>query len=818
MDTILQDLRYAFRLLMRQRIFTFLALTTLALGIGANSAIFAVVNAVLLRPLPFRDPARVVLIEEVIKRISPQGMAVTPSDLIEFQRGSQAFESVAGYTITSMDLTGGGEPERLQGLRVSSQIFPVLGVSPVIGRAFTQGEDRHGSGVAVISYRLWQKRFGGEPGIAGRVVDFDRQPTTIIGVLPREFEFPLPGLPFGGGHDVWVPLGLTQQDLALIGNYNFVVVARLKPGVTIAQAQADAKATTHRILEKIPPSQRVVGITLDAHVAPVTERIARESRAMLWLLLGAVGLVLLIACLNVANLLLGRAMGRERELTIRSSLGASSARLLRQSLTESLLLSIAGGAAGLALAAWLVSLFSRVIPASVPRSASIDIDWNVTAFTGAVSLVAALLFGAMPAVMAARTGEATRLKDASRSATTGFGRARFRKLLVVGEVAFSLMLLVGGVLLVRSLIALHSVNPGFDVQHVLTARITLPATAYPDAAATRDFFESAVHELGTLPGATTAGAATAPLLSLRNQQLFTVKDRSIPSALAANFTVLGDYFQAVGIRLQQGRLFDSRDRRESQPVLVINETMARQYFPGKDAIGQEIKVGSPTSPGPWSVVIGVVADVKNNELANGVRPALYSPYSQIADPMFALGFGRSMVLAVKAASEPDTLTSAVRTAVARLDPQLPVSDLQTIRAQMEASLAPEWFQTGILSSFAGLALLLAAIGIYGVVSFAVTQRTREIGVRVALGATRRSVLKLVIWDGMKPVLAGIVLGTGASFGLSRLIAGFLFGVPSTDWVAFSLASVVLCVVAVAANLAPARRAASVDPVVALRYE
>jgi predicted permease len=817
MGTTLHDLRYAIRLLARQRVFTFLALTTLALGIGANSAIFAVVNAVLLRPLPFRDPGRLVLIEDVIKQISPNGMTVTPSDLIEYQRDSHVFESVAGYTLSSMDLTGVGSPERLQGLRVSPEIFPILGVSPVVGRGFTPAEDHPGSGVAVISYRLWQRRFGGDPGVAGRVVDFDRKPTTIVGVLPKDVEFPLPGLPFGGGRDVWVPLGITPQDQAVIGNYNFAVIARLKTGVNMAQAQADVQAVARRIYEGLPAFVRA-GFMLDAQVSPVTEQVAHDSRKLLWLLAGAVGFVLLIACVNVANLLLGRAAGREKELAIRSSLGASRARLLRQLFTESLLLSISGGAAGLLLAMWLVALLAGVIPDSVPRAATIDLDWHVVAFTVVVSVFAGLLFGAMPALTAARTSESARLKDVSRSATSGLGRVRLRGLLVVSEVALSLVLLVGAGLLVRSLIALRSVDPGFDVQHVLTAQVTLPPTAYEDVAAVRGFFERATGELATLPGASAAGAATAPLLSLRNQNLFTVKDPSIPSALAVNATVLGDYFQAVGIPLRRGRLFDSHDRRESEPVLVINETMARQYFAGKDAIGQQIKLGSPSSPDPWYTVIGVVADVKNNELANSVRPQIYQSYAQLQDSLFAAGFGRSMVLAVKARSEPAPLTSAVRAAVARFDPELPLTDLKTVREQMEASLAPEWFQTGLVASFAGLALLLAAIGIYGVVSFAVTQRTQEIGLRMALGAGRGGVLKLVIGQGMTPVLAGVVLGMVASFGLTRLMTGFLFGVPPTDWVTFLVAPVALCIVALAANLAPARRAASVDPMVALRYE
>jgi predicted permease len=817
MGNTLHDLRYAIRVLARQRVFTLLALTTLALGIGANSAIFAVVNAVLLRPLPFREPDRVVLIEEVIKKLSPDGMAVTPSDLIEYQRSSQSFESVAGYTPTSMDLTGNGSPEHLDGMRVSAEIFPVLGVGPVIGRGFTRAEDHPDSGVAVISYRLWQRRFGGDPRVAGRVVDFDRKPTTIVGVLPKDFEFPLPGLEFGGGHDVWVPLGITSKERAVVGNYNFAVIARLKPGVNLAQAQADVQAIARRIQANAPAFARA-GFTLDAQVSPVAERVAQNSRKLLWLLAGAVGFVLFIACVNVANLLLGRAAGRERELTIRAALGASSGRLLRQLFTESLLLSIGGGVVGLLLAMWLVTLLARVIPASVPRAATIDLDWRVVAFTAAVSVLAGLLFGAMPALTAAQTGESARLKDVSRSTTSGLGRARLRGLLVVSEVALSLVLLVGAGLLVRSLIALRSVDPGFDVQHVLTAQVALPANAYWDASAVRGFFQRAVDGLATLPGASAAGASTAPLLSLRSQNLFTVKDPAVPSALAVNGVVLGDYFQAVGIRLRRGRLFDSRDRRGSEPVLVINETMARQYFPGKDAVGQQIKLGSPSSLDPWYTVIGVVADVKNNELANSVRPQIYQTYSQLPDSLFAVGFGKSMVLAVKAASEPVELTSAVRATVARLDPELPVTDLETVRAQVEASLAPEWFQTGLVASFAGLALLLAAIGIYGVVSFAVTQRTREIGVRMALGASRRGVLGLVIGQGMRPVFAGVLLGMAASFVVTRLMTGFLFGVAPTDWITFSVAPVVLCGVALVANLAPARRAASVDPMVALRYE
>ncbi len=811
MRTTLNDLRYAARQLARQRLFTLVALATLALGIGANSAIFAVVDAVMLRPLPYREPGRLVLIEELIRKLGPQGLPVTPQDMVEFQRNTTAFDEVAAFTATSMELTGAGQPERLEGLRVSPEIFQALGVTLSAGRGFAPEEDRPDSGVAVISYRLWQRRFAGASGAVGRVVNFNRKPVTIVGVLPKDFEFPLPGIIFGGGKDVWMPLGLTPQEIATIGNYNYALIGRMKPDVTLSGAQADVQAVARRMYEKLPPRIQAE-FTLDAQVTPVTVSVVRDSRKLLWLLAGAVGFVLLIACVNVANLLLTRAANRQQELAIRASLGASRTRLIRHLLTESLLLSTVGGGGSLLLAMWLVGWLARVMPASIPRVSTIALDWHVVAFTTAVSVLSGLLFGTMPALSAV-----ARLKGAVRGATQNVAHARLRGLLVVSEVALSLVLLVGAGLLVRSLVALRSVDPGFDVQHILTARVTLPASAYRDAASIRGFYQRAVDALAALPGASATGAATTPFLNLRGQNLFTVKTAGFPQSLSSHAQVAGNYFQAAGIPLRRGRIFDSRDRAESEPVIVINETLARTYFPGRDPVGQQIKLGSRETPDPWLTVIGVVADVKNNELANAVRPQTYVAYAQVNDRILT-GFFSSMVLTVKAAAEPAALTSAVRAAIARLDPELPVTDLQTMRAQVERSLSPQWFQTGLVGSFAGLALLLAAIGIYGVVSYAVTQRTREIGVRMALGASRGNVLKLVIGQSMKFVVAGVVLGLGASVALTRVMTSFLFGVTATDALTFVLAPAVLCVVALIANLAPARRASGVDPVVALRYE
>jgi putative ABC transport system permease protein len=807
------DLRYAIRSLLRQRLLATACLATLALGIGANSAIFAVLNVALLRPLPYRDPGRLVIIEEVIGKLTPDGAPVTPSATVEFQRNTHVFDSVGAFTFITRDLTGIGPPERLRGLRASAGVFQALGVIPAAGRVFTSAEDRPDSGVAVISYELWQRRFGADPGMIGRVVNFDRKPVTIIGVLPADFEFPLPGIPFAGGRDFWVPMGFTPQELSS-SSYNYELVARMKPSITLSAAQADAQSVTRRIYEKLPPRVQALA-TLDARVKPLTGMIGQNSRRLLWLLVGAVGLVLLIACVNVANLLLSRASGRERELAIRSSLGARRARLLRQLLTESVVLGIAGGAVGLLVAAWLMTALVRFIPPSVPRAASVDLDWRVVAFTAATAVVTGLLFGMIPAFAGTRASESARLKEASRGATPA--RNRLRGLLVVSEVAFSFVLLAGAGLLARSLIALRSVNPGFNAEHVLTAQVAVPPADYPTGASIQNFYQQAVEALAALPGATAAGAATSPLLNLARQNLFTIKSGDFPSDLSSHAWVLGNYFQALGIPLRRGRLFDSRDRPGSEPALMINETMARRYFPGQDPIGQQIKMGSRESPDPWYTVVGVVADVKNNGLANAVKPQTYAAYPQLEGPL-ATGLGRSLVLTVRSANESGSLAADLRAAVARLDPQLPVTNVQTTRALLEDSLTPQRFQTGLVGAFAGLALLLAAVGIYAVVSYAMTQRTPEIGLRMALGASRTSVLRLAISQGMWFVLAGMALGLAMSLALTRTLTGFLFGVKPIDPWTFALSSVILFAVALAANFAPARRASSVDPVVALRYE
>lgn len=816
MDDLVRDLRYAGRNLHRSPGFAALAVLIMALGIGANSAIFAVVNTVLLRPLPYVDSERIVLIDDVIPALTHEGMPSTPQDVLEFQRNSRAFSAVAGFTMNDVDLTGQEQPERLQGARVSAELFGVLGVQPALGRGFTPAEDRPGSGVAVISYSLWERRFAGNPGIVGKVVSLDRQPTRIVGVMPKDFEFPLPGMFFGGKKDIWTPMGFTPRELNTLGIYNFAMIGRLRPGVTFHQAQADAHAVAIGIMAKYPPQVRAQA-TLDAQVTPVLQRVVQRSRQLLWLLVGAVALVLLIACVNCANLSIARAAGREGELVVRASLGAGQGRLFRQLLTESLVLSVAGGAAGLMLAIWLVRLLKTVIPASVPRAEAIALDWRVAAFTAAISVLAGLIFGTLPAFVAVRSSASTRLRSAGRGTTTSRTRSRLRGFLVVCEVALSMVLLVGAGLLVRTLVALHSVDPGFDIEHVLTAHISLPPLAYGDADAIRGFYRRAIDQLAALPGSRGAGAAAANLLNPARGRLFVVKNPAVPPAVSSHAEVLGDYFQAVGIPLRRGRLFDSRDRKGTEPVLLINETLARRYFPGQNPVGQQIKLGSRQSTDPWYTVIGVVGDSKNDGLVNDVRPQTYEAYSQM-DDLSVRTRGGSMVLAVRSAGRPDMLASALRGAVGRLDPQLPVTNLETTRATVEESLGPESFQTWLVSGFAALAMLLAAVGIYGVVSCVVAQRTQEMGVRMALGASRRNVVSMVVWQGMKFVLTGVALGLFASFGLTRVLEGFLYRVKPTDTLTFALASALLCLVALVANFAPARRAAGIDPACSLREE
>jgi putative ABC transport system permease protein len=820
---MLPDLRYAFRTLRREPLFALVAILTLALGIGANSAIFAVVDAVLLRPLPYRDADRLLTIHERIPRVSSFAMNVPAPDVLEFQRTNVAFESVAGFTSTTADLTGAGQPERLSALRSTPELFGVLGATPRIGRTFTAAEDHPRSDVAVISDRLWRSRFGGDPSVVGRVVQLDRRPVTIIGVMPRGFEFPLPGVSYFKPADLWIPMGFTPRELAAnTDEFNYGVVARIKPGLNRAQALGDVQRMVSIVFARYPAEAKGL-LTVEGSIAPLAEDIVKGPRDLLWLLMGAVGFVLLIACANVANLLLGRAARREREMAIRSSMGASRVRLLRQLLTESLVLAVAGAVAGIALAFGLLQFIATLIPESVPRAGQIALDWRVAGFTLAVSMVAAVIFGIVPAFAAARAQEGSQLKDAARGATAGSRRARLRGLLVASEVALSLALLVGAGLLVRTFAALNRVNPGFEVEHLLSASLALPSSTYSRPAQIRSFYQRAVDEARTIPGVRAAGATTAPFLDTYWTHLFAIRSAregslsTRPSCAAA--LVLGDYFQAAGIPLVRGRYFDDRDRDGAPRTLVINEAFARTYFLGQDPIGQQVRWGVdlPGNDSPWLTIVGVVGDVKNLGLAKAAMPQTYEHYPQFENAGITF-IGNSMTIAVKSAGDPAALGGSLRAAVAKIDSQLPVTDLQTAHVLIGKSLAGVSFQTALIGSFAGLALLLAGIGIYGVVSYAVSQRTQEIGVRMALGATRGNVLGLVLRQGMLYVAAGVVVGLGAAFALKKFIASFLFGVTAADVLTFSAAAVALIAIALLANFAPARRAASVDPAVALRHE
>jgi putative ABC transport system permease protein len=812
METFWQDLRFSARMLVKSPGFSIIAVVALALGIGANTAIFSIVNAVLLRPLPYEDPGRLVVLSEETPQLP--GMSVSYPNFLDWRDQNRAFEHLAAFRFASINITGSGEPERVQGRMVSANFFETLGVTPALGRAPMAEEDRAGATpVAVVSHNLWQQRLDSNPNLTGKTLTLDGRVFAIVGVMPAGFRF------YNTPTDVFVPLGLEADSMSDRDSHpGIYVLARLKPGVTIEQARADMDAVTGVLAQQYP----VTNSNHSASVEFLHEDMVGSIRPALLVLLAAVACVLLIACANVSNLLLARATAREKEIAIRSALGASRGRLVRQLLTESLVLSLAGGALGLLLAVWGKDLLVALGPASLPRAQEITIDGSVLGFTLLIAVATGIVFGLVPAFQAARIDLNEALKDGGRSPGAGPGRRGLRDALVVSEIALSLVLLVGAGLMIRSFVRLVQVDPGFDARNVLTAQVALPDAKYPERPQVAAFFERALERVRASPGVESASLITPlPLTGDGWQSDFRIEGRPIPDRGEFPNTdihlVGADYFQAMGVPLVRGRGFTPADRLGAVNVAVINATMARREWPGEDPIGKRLKVGGPEElagpkekPEDWMTIVGVVGDVLQYGLDADPKTEVYIPHLQ--QPV-SVG-----TLVVRAKADPASVTAAVREAIHGVDKDQPIYNVRTMEAIVSESVASRRLSMLLLGVFATVALVLAAGGVYGVMSYAVTQRTHEIGVRMALGAQPGDVLRLVVVQGMATVLVGIAVGLAGAFAGTRLMSNLLFGVDASDPATFVGIALLLTTVAFVASYIPARRAARVDPLVALRYE
>ena len=816
------DLRYAMRTLAKSRGFAIVAVLTLALGIGANTAIFSVVNAVLLQPLPFRNGDRIVALREKLPGFTFE-LPFNAPDYRAFTERQHSFETMAIYSNEHFELSGEGTAQRIQAARASATLVPLLGVQPMLGRWFTQDEDQPGRHVVVLSYGLWQTRYATDPGILGRTVALDRVPYTVIGVMPKSFVFPMHG---GENYDnepadLWVPMAFTPAELQGWGNmYNHAVLGRLKPRVTLAQARSDAENVIARV-EKLWPQQVIEflkGSHLGVSVVPYRQQLVGDARTPLLVLLVAVGLVLLIACANVANLLLARASSRQKEMAIRAALGAGRARLLRQMLSESLLLAIAAGIAGVLIAFWGMGLLLSLAPADLPQMAAITIDGRVLAFAFALSILTAVIFGAIPGIEAGRTDPHEAMKEGGRGTTAARGRRGVQNALIVSQTALAVMLLIGAGLLLRSFQRLLETDPGFRPQRVLTLTIPLPQKAYFQADHVRNFFKEVLRKTSALPGVTSAGASTDLPLESEEHDGVQIEGQD-PNVHLPNVTqswVMGDYFRTMGITLKKGRLLTSEDKMGSPSVVVISERAARVYWPGQDPIGKRMKFFDE-----WSTVVGIVGDVKDSTIQEAAGPHTYTPYLQVSDKYLenpVIGELRTLHLAVRTEGDPSSVTSTVRREISSLDPALAIADVKTMETRIDDSLAPQRFDLSLLGLFAGLAIFLAAVGVYGVLSYSVAQRSHEIGVRIALGAQPAGVLGMVVREGLKLTLAGAAIGVAAALALTQLMGSLLYGVTAHDPPTLAGVVALISAVSIAACYIPARRAANVDPMVALRYE
>jgi putative ABC transport system permease protein len=802
MRVLSHDLRYSFRALLRRPGFTVVAVLTLALGVGASTAIFSVVNGVLLRPLPYPQPEQLVQVWETNTRRGWLGDTVSPQNFEDWQAESRSFEAMSAYEYESFVLAGGDAPERLIGIKASSSFIDVLGVKPALGRGFLPGEDARGARrVVVLSDRLWRRHFGARADALGQAVTLDGEPYTIVGVMPADFSFPSPRL------DLWTPaIDITRPR----GDHFMEAVARLKPGSTLGEAQGELDVIARRLGDEYPNTNGNSGVRL----VPLREELVGQVRPALLVLLGAVLFMLLIACANVANLLLARATARQREIAVRAALGASRLRIIRQLLTESLVLALAGGAVGLLLSAWGVDLIVAASAGTIPRASEIGVDSRAFLFALAVSALTGLLFGLAPALGFSAPDLNSALKEGTKGAGRGRAKSRAQSALVVAEIAVALVLLAGAGLLLKSYALLRRVDPGFRPERVLTARLDLPDSKYHGPERQAAFYRQALERIESLPGVRAAGVVNdLPLSGSRSGRSFDIEGRktdSEPGAMTpqADYRkVSPGYFRAMGMRLLSGRGFDEHDDADAPGVAVINETCARRFFAGEDPLGHVLIYGEQRVR---REIVGVVADVKHDSVAAERAPEVYVPFAQHPQGQ--------MFFAVSTEQDPQALAAPLRKAVLDVDPDLPVYNVLTMQQRIENSVAPQRFNTLLLAVFAGLATLLAAVGVFGVMSFLVAQRTHEIGVRVALGARGADILRLVVGRALRLALAGVALGLPAALALTSLLTRLLYEVKATDPPVFACIALLLVAVALLACIVPARRATKVDPMVALRYE
>jgi putative ABC transport system permease protein len=815
MGIFLQDLRFAVRTLRRNPGFTAVAVLTLALGVGANAAIFSVVNAVLLRPLPWAEPDRAVMIWS--RWTAFDKTWVSDGEVNDYRRQNHTLEAVGAWDDGQVNLTGNGDPERVAYANVTANLFSVLGTAPLLGRAFTPEEDvPNGPDVVIISFGLWQRRYGGDSAILGRTIQIDGAPHQVVGVmppgfvLPTDFQNPTPSV-------LWTPEHWDSAS-ADHGSHGYYAAARLKPGVSVSQAAEDLHAIAQDWTKQgLYPVQ----MQFDTVVLSLRDEVVGGVRRAVWLLFGAVGFLLLIACANVASLLLARGEARQREIAVRSALGAGSGRVLRQLLTESLVLGAVSAVGGLAMAGAATRLLTWWNPGNIPRLESLSIDGRVLAFTLLLALATTVIFSLLPALRLVRAGLSGAMKEGSANATTGVARQRFRNALVVTQMALAVILLVGAGLMLRTLASLQRVDLGFNPSSVLTMRLSLPAAAYRDAAQVAGFYTKLIDAVGELPGVTAAGAVRSlPLGSTIGDYGLQVDGYVPPPGTNAK----GDweiatpgYIEALGEHIVRGRSIDRSDAADSQLVALINEEMARRYWPGRDALGGRFKVGGRADR-PWVTVVGIVRDVRHNGITGVVKEKFYIPHTQWARSTGSTNATRAMTLVVRSTVPPETLAAPVRGVIRSIDPGLPVADVRPMADIVAASMATPRFMGLLLGTFAALALTLSAVGIYGLLAFLVSRRTREIGIRVAIGADRVRVMGMVLRSGLTLALTGVAIGAAVSLFVSRFLRGLLHGVTPADPLTFGAAIAGLAVVALVASAVPAWRATRVSPIVALKSE